>query len=117
MTRRFKDFGDDSIVDKSPLMFKLYGEEFQCHPAIQGKALLNMVKRAGDESDPTAAAEVIDSFFSLALLPESLERFNILLADPEKIVSVETLSEITGWLVGEYSERPTKEPERSSNGQ
>jgi hypothetical protein len=76
-----------------------------------------MVKKAGDETDPTAAASVIESFFDLTLLPESLERFNNLLNDPEKIVSVETLSEITGWLVGEYSERPTKEPERSSNGQ
>ena len=117
MTSRFKDYGEDSNVIRDPLSFKLYGEEFHCHPAIQGKVLLEMVKKAGDESNAAAAADVVDNFFSLALLPESYERFDKLVRDPEKIVTVETLSEITGWLVGEYAERPTMEPERSSNGQ
>jgi hypothetical protein len=117
MTSRFKDFGEDSNVVREPLSFKLYGEEFNCHPAIQGKVLLEMVKEAGDENNPSAAAGMIDNFFSTALFPESYERFDKLVRDPEKIVTVETLSEITGWLVGEYAERPTMEPERSSNGQ
>jgi hypothetical protein len=117
MTSRFKDFGEDSNVVKEPLSFKLYGEEFHCVPAVQGKVLLDLVKKASDPNDPGAAAEVVDSFFEKTLTSESLERFNKLLEDPEKIVSVETLSEITAWLVAEYSERPTKEPERSSNGE
>lgn len=117
MTGRFKDFGGDSSVNKEPLSFKLYDEKFECYPAIQGRALLEMVRKAGDENDPSAAAEVVDSFFGVALLPESLERFNNLLKDPKKIVTVETLSEIAGWLVGEYSERPTKESSDSSAGQ
>lgn len=116
MTGRFKDFGDDNKVVKSPLSFKLYGEEFHCVPAIQGKVLLDIVKKASNPDDPAGAAAVIDEFFSSVLQPDSLEKFNNLLADPEKIVTVETLSEITGWLVSEYSERPTKGPDLSSNG-
>ena len=117
MTGRFKDFGEDPNVVREPLSFKLYGEEFHCVPAIQGKVLLDLVKKASNPNDAGAAAEVVDGFFEKVLMPESLERFNNLLDDPNRIVTVETLSEITGWLVGEYSERPTMEPERSSNGQ
>lgn len=116
MTGRFKDFGEDSNVSKEPISFKLYGEEFQCKTAIQGKVLLDIVKETSSE-DPGAAAAMIDSFFSTALLPESYERFQNLLKDPEKIVTVETLSEITAWLISEYSERPTKESSDSQTGQ
>ena len=116
MTARFKDFGEDSNVVKEPISFKLYGEEFNCLPAIQGKVLLDTVKKI-DSDKASAAAEVIEEFFKLTLKGESYERFQKLLNDPEKIVTVETLSEITGWLVGEYSERPTKESSDSSAGQ
>jgi len=117
MTSRFKDFGEDSEVNKAPLSFKLYGEEFHCVPAIQGRVLLDLVRKASDENDPGAAAEVVDEFFKKTLNVESYERFAALTSDSEKIVTVETLSEITGWLVSEYSERPTKGPEVSSNGE
>jgi hypothetical protein len=116
MTGRFKDFGDDANIVREPLSFKLYGEEFNCVPAIQGKVLLDTVKKV-DSEKASAAAEVIEDFFKVTLMSESYERFQKLLNDPNKIVTVETLSEITGWLVGEYSERPTKESSDSSAGQ
>lgn len=116
MTGRFKDFGEDSNVNKTPLSFKLYGEEFHCHPAVQGKVLLDTVKNVDSES-PSSAAQMIEDFYKKTLLDESYERFQNLLNDPEKIVTVETLSDITGWLVEQYSERPTREPEGSLSGQ
>lgn len=116
MTGRFKDFGEDSNVIREPLSFKLYGEEFNCVPAIQGKVLLDTVKKV-DSEKASAAAEVIEEFFKVTLLGESYDRFQKLLNDPDKIVTVETLSEITGWLVSEYAERPTKESSDSSTGQ
>lgn len=116
MTARFKDFGEDSNVNKEPLSFKLYGEEFHCHPAVQGKLLLDIVKEA-DGDDAAGAAGMIDKFFETALTKESFGNFQKLLNDPEKIVTVETLSEITAWLISEYSERPTKESSDSPTGQ
>jgi len=116
MTGRFKDFGESSNVVKEPLSFKLYGEEFNCVPAIQGKVLLDTVKKV-DSDKASAAAEIIEDFFRTTLLDESYQRFQRLLSDPDKIVTVETLSEITAWLVGEYSERPTKESSDSPLGQ
>jgi hypothetical protein len=55
-------------------------------------------------------------FFDTVLVDESLEKFNLLAEDPDRIVSVETLSEITAWLIEEYSARPTQRPEPSPNG-
>jgi len=115
MTRKFKDFGSgDNSVE--PISFSIHGEEFHCKPALQGKTLLGIV--SGAESEDTAVvASTIENFFNMALLKESQERFEELLNDETKIVSIETLGEITAWLVGEYSSRPQKGPEPSSTGQ
>ena len=112
MTNRFKDFGSGKDVNSEPLKFALHGEEFECRPALQGKVLLDLVANS-DENDGAAVAKVMTTFFKTTLVEESYERFNTLLEDPDKIVSVETLGEITGWLVSEYSGRPTSGPEDS----
>lgn len=108
MTNRFKDFGAGSDVRTEPLSFKLHGEDFECYPNLQGKVLLDLAAGSTTE-DPAAAGKVMTDFFSAALKPESHERFEALLSDPDRIVSVETLGEITAWLVEEYSDRPTQE--------
>jgi hypothetical protein len=115
MTNRFKDFGQGGDVTKTPLSFKLHGEEFECRPNIQGKTLLDIVANATD--DGAGAAKTITAFFDVCLFPESAERFNTLLTNPDKIVTVETLGDITAWLVEEYSSRPTQQPEPSVSGQ
>jgi hypothetical protein len=110
---RFKDFGaGKSEGRKEPLSFKLHGEEFSCVPEVQGKILLDLVADAKDD-DPAAAAQVIDKFFNAVLTDEAWERFDALLRHKEKIVSVDTLGEITSWLVEEYTNRPEGQPEVS----
>lgn len=113
--KRFRDFGSGNSITE-PLSFSIHGEEFHCRPALQGKVLLDMVASANAE-DSAVAANLVDSFFAKALLPESLERFNNLLTDKDKIVSVETLGEIAGWLTEQYSGRPQQGPEHSASGQ
>jgi hypothetical protein len=115
MTTRFKDFGDGGVVVTEPLSFKLHGEEFHCKPAVQGKVLLDMVQKAGS-GDQAAATEVITDFFNSVLAPESKTRFDALL-ESDKIVTVETLGEITSWVVEQYTSRPTSGPEQSQSGQ
>lgn len=113
--KRFRDFGSGNAVTE-PLSFKLHGEEFHCHPALQGKVLLDMVATATD-TNQSVAAEIITTFFEKALLEESYARFKTLLDDKEKIVTVEMLGEISAWLVERYSGRPTSGPEQSVSGQ
>lgn len=108
---KFRDFGNVSIDEKSePISFKLNEEEFHCVPALPGKVLLEMVAKSSSDN-PADQANMIDDFFSRALLDESLERFNTLINDKVKVVTAETLGEITSWLVEQYADRPNPQPE------
>lgn len=107
---RFKDFGSGDAKVTEPLSFKLYEEEFHCLPQVQGKLLLDLVSDSSD-GDAVKSAAVIDKFFRYVLTDESYERFEKMLTGKETIVSVETLAEITGWLVEEYTNRPEEQPE------
>lgn len=108
MATKFKDFGASQVEELDEIKFKLHGEEFVCRKAMQGKVLLE-VAGSFDGENVAGANEVIDKFFGAVLEEQSLKRFNDLLHDPDKIVPVETLGEITGWLVEQYSGRPTQE--------
>lgn len=116
MTARFKDFGAGGDAIQHPLSFKLHGQTFECKPAMQGKVLLDMVATASS-NDQAAATKVVMDFFDAVLLPESKVAFDTLLETTDKIVSVETLGEITGWIVEQYSSRPQPGPEQSQSGQ
>ncbi len=107
--KRFKKFTGGSDKPLPPLSFEVYDEEFFAHGAIQGKTLINLVKKSRSD-DPADQADLIEEFFQKALTPESLERWNTLQDDPEKIVDVELLGEIVGWLVEEYTNRPEELP-------
>jgi hypothetical protein len=110
---KFKDFGTPDFSNAEPISFKLCDEDFTCRPQIPGKTMLDLASKTSDQENPGEAGKVIEKFFSTVLVPESLERFNILCDDPERIVHMETLMDIIGWLVETYSERPTKRPELS----
>lgn len=110
-TNRFKDFGSGKKSGETePLVFKLYDEEFECVPEIQGQVMLDLVVESNSDN-PSATAKVIGGFFKSVLKDESYERFEKLRADKERIVSVETLSEIVAWLIENYSNRPNQQPE------
>jgi hypothetical protein len=109
---KFKDFGGGATAaDAEPIVFKLHGEDFSCRPEIPGKLMLDLVANSSDDENPAAAALVVPRFFSAVLLPESLERFDALCDDPDRVVTMQTLTDIVEWLVETYSERPTRGPE------
>lgn len=116
MTTRFKDFGTGGLVATEPVSFKLHGEDFECRTALQGKVILEMAALSSGEN-VGGSASAINTFFERALKEESYNRFQKLLDDPDKIVSVESLAEIAGWLVEQYSGRPISGPEQSVSGQ
>jgi hypothetical protein len=108
---RFKDFGaGKSVEELGKLSFKLHGEDFQCLPAIQGKFLLDLAS-AASEDENLNSAKMINDFFSHVLTDESYERFLSLMEDKNRIVMVDTLSEIVSWLMGQYTNRPEEQPE------
>jgi hypothetical protein len=113
---KFRDFGSNDSGEKEPVSFKIHGEEFYCHPELQGKVLLDLVSKSNSD-DAAEAANSINFFFKHTLIEESYERFNALLLHPDKIVQMEKLGEISAWLVEVYTSRPTQGPEVSSPGE
>ena len=110
---KYRDFGSGkSTGEVEPVTFKIHDEEFSCRTELQGKALLDLVAQSSSE-DPSQAAKTIGNFFKNVLLEESYKRFDSLLTSSDKIVSVETLAEISGWLVEVYAGRPEEEPKVS----
>ena len=107
---KFKDFGAGNSIKSEPIAFKLYDEEFKCIPAIQGKLMLDLVARSQSE-DAAVQSETIIKFFEAVLEDESLSRFNSLVEDKDRVVSVETLGEIVAWLMEQYTNRPESQPE------
>ena len=108
---KFKDFGAGTDpATTEPISFKIYNEEFNCLPALQGKVLLGFIAQSGSE-DPVVQAQIIEKFFNYVLTEESLTRFNTLQESKENIISVETLGEILSWVVEQYTDRPEAQPE------
>lgn len=110
---KYRDFGSGKQSgEREPVKFKLHDEEFECRAELQGKTLLDLVAKSGSD-DPAEAAKTVNGFFKQVLLEESYGRFDTLLNHPEKIVSVDTLAEISSWLVEVYAGRPEEEPKVS----
>jgi coenzyme F420-reducing hydrogenase beta subunit len=107
---KFRDFGSTNLDELEPISFKIHDEEFHCIRAMQGKVLLDMIAKSSSE-DPAEQAGIVTSFFAQVLDDESLERFNALVTDKHRIVTTETLAEITSWLIEQYSDRPNQQPE------
>ena len=113
---RHRDFsGGTSIEDFEPLTFTLNNQKFETVPAIQGAVLLEFVA-AADSDSGGAAATALYKFFEDVMEPSEYKRFMALLKDPKVIIDMELIGEIAGWLVEEYTSRPTKQPANSSAG-
>lgn len=113
---RFKDFGNGGAVSSDePVVFKLHGEEFHCVSNIQGKLLLELVSVPTD--DAVKSTEMTFKFFDHVLTEESLKRFKELLESKDKVVTLEAITEISTWLIEEYTNRPLPQSEASSTGE
>lgn len=105
MPVRHKDFGSPVTPTTDPIEFTLYGEKFKAVSAIQGRVLIDII-RASTSSDNDESAAMVEGFFKKVLVDESWDRFSTMLDSKDHIVTVETLGEIVGWLVEQYSSRP-----------
>lgn len=117
MTKRHRDFGKPVLAEEmEPVTFDLYDQTFNCYKQINGISLLRFVKEASAEDGARATQALLD-MFARVMPKKEYNRFMELCDDPETIVPVETLSDIIGFLVEVYTDRPTKESEDSLVGQ
>jgi len=103
---RHKNFGSPKNESLEPLTFDLYDETFTAYPEIQGAKLLDFSRLVGSDDQSASTGALLD-FFETVLEKDSYERMQELWDDPERIVPIETLSDIISWLVEEYTDRPT----------
>lgn len=112
--KRHKSFAP-KVEEAEPITFTILDEEFEAYPQLQGAVIVELLAGladTGEEGNGAAAASLLTNVFEFALKPESLERFKKLTHDPERIVDLETLSEIVSWLMEEYTDRPTEDSSR-----
>lgn len=108
---RHKSFGSPNVyAELEPVTFELYDDTFTCKSAIQGRTLLEFGRDTKDN-----ASEAVLRFFELVMDEEEFERFEELLNSEDKIVDATTLGEIAGFLVTEYSARPTASSSSSAS--
>lgn len=111
VAKRHKSFTKKDRKPSPPLSFELYGQDFNAYPDLQGSVVLEFaasMSGGDDEDSGSSSAALIVNFFEKALKPESLERFNKLIHDPETIVEAEELADIVGWLLENYTSRDLK---------
>lgn len=115
-TTRHKDFGAPlKMSDFEPVTFTICGEEFTCHPAVQGSVLLKFIAGA-DSNNGGRAAEAMRWFFAQVMSEDEVQRFYDLIDGDEYVIDMQQLAEISSWLVETYSARPTEPSKSSRNG-
>lgn len=112
-----KKFVPKSAKKKAePIEFELSGKAVKARPRLPGMVLLRFIEATsnlsneGDEKSQADLIREITPFFKAALYPDSFEVFSKITESPEtdeEIYEIDDLMEILGWLVGEYTDRPT----------
>lgn len=94
---------------------------FHCRPTVPLQLILDFadmsVKNDDEEGSATgiAAMNMVSHLFETAIVPEEYPEFKALLDDPDVGITVETYSEIAGWLASEYTARPTGQNSENSS--
>lgn len=102
---RSRAFSTRKPEEVEPLFFEIDEERFDAHPVVPGAVILEFA--SGADGDGTGAAQIL-TFFERVLVPESKERFFELIHDTNRVVELELLSDIVGFLVEEYTDRPSE---------
>lgn len=111
-TSRHRSFTPASSEKKQapkvePITFDLYDQTFTALPTIQGLVLMEFVEST--TAGGSASISALKGFLEQALGETEYARFSKLAhdPDPEKEIDIKTIGEIVGFLVEEYSQRPT----------
>ena len=88
-----------------PPTFSVAGHEFKALPEPPGGALADLLWTF--QADTATKAAGLIRFIEGVLSDEAAEQFRLVIHSKDTIVPVQVLAEIAGWLVEEYTDRPT----------
>jgi hypothetical protein len=111
--KKFKGYvSDEPIVIELEKPESSESVRFKCRRAVAGSRILDFLKDTS-EDDPSSMARAVFGLLESALETSELEGFREFVDDPENGITLETLSEIAGWVAEQFSGRPT-EPQLQS---
>lgn len=109
-TRKVKSFGapkeGENIEAAEPIVFKLLDEEFEAYGEVPGAVMLDFIADYGNDNSAYTAKALIQ-YLKNSMDAENYKRFDAMIRDPKKLIKIETLSEIVGYLMEERSSRPS----------
>jgi hypothetical protein len=129
-----RDFDAEISTDprEEPVQFKLFKRTWECVDDVNGKRLLDLAALLDGDSVREQRDAVLQVFTEVldsteretgATLddgePETtsdIDEFMEILDDPKTKIPLGVLVEVTGYLVEQYTDRPTGQPARSQNG-
>lgn len=94
-------------VEVAPLGFDLAGESFEVLPEAPGIILLEFIEATtSDEKGANAAA--LTKFLRSIMTTEEWDRLDGVLHNPDNMIDIKTISEIVGFIIEEYTSRPSE---------
>ena len=77
----------------------------------------NYTGKDPERHSPKELEAAVEDGLTIGIDPSSsLGRLRNTLADPDTVIDIEELAELVGWLVEQYTSRPTQKPANSSGG-
>lgn len=113
VARRFKKFESPLLNSDEPLEFELNSVLFRCVPALPGRRILQFVSLSNSE-DFGASAEAVLEFIDSCIVSEQREQFRELTMSETQVVPLETLTDISTFLVENYAGGNDESPSEPS---
>lgn len=105
---------------REKIEFQVDDDVFTAKSPIPAQTLIDFAKTFTGLSEASTVDEQLAAFnavLELVLMPASLERFRVRMADPDEPIAIDQVEEIITWLFEAYGLRPTEQPSDSSDGQ
>lgn len=104
--RSFSASAETPANPLEPVTFDLAGETFTAKPELQGIVLMDFL----EASDGGGVSSIVafKNFLKESMDEEEYTRFNDTLRNAKVNIDIEQIAKIVGFLVEEYTSRPTK---------
>lgn len=111
ITQRHRSFSDSSEdasddIKSIPVTFELAGETFTAKAQVQGIVLMDFL----EESDGGGVSSLVafKTFLKESMAEEEYTRLNSHLRTSDEYIDITKIAQVVGYLVEEYTSRPTK---------
>lgn len=104
---------------RKDISFRVDDDVFHAAKAIPADILMDFASEFSGMSEQATVDQQLKAFrtmLEVVLLPESLERFNARLRDPQNPIEMDQVDDIITYLMEEYGLRPTGPSSSSADG-